>query len=907
MEIKRMVKRILALGTGATMVGATMMGALAADLSDYPTPWHTDGVFNGKIVVGEAAQAVDTIVATDIATAMWYSKKGEVITAVSGDAWKVGTTTEFFEMSHTPQSGLIINKGATNARGGAGGESVRDITQFIDGDELKALADVNYETSEKTVTLKQQLAFDGDNSTAVIYAENDADVTADFLVIPSGHNIGRYIVEFSPGAESDFSGTTLADFEGTKINFFGREYQIVAAAVRVAAAPASTGVKLTLLSGSAGGTLTEGVPAAHTIEGKDYTVELIWIDDDEAKYDVNGQVTTKLKKGDTYTLADGLVLGISDILYSGKTGVDSKTTYWLGANKVVIDDSNITDGTPRDIGAQSLVVASETIEDAKTTIIGSNTSSKLTIDSIFVNMTADDDFFVGVGEKLSKNSELSEPQVLFTENWDIEYQGLSQVPTHEIALKARSSTRYDLRFTDGDGNVVDLPLVFTSGTTVLKTGDASDRDTVLSEAALLFVAAGDFIGSNDLEVGRNASNFTGFNITKNDYVLLVDSSQSAGSRRSWVLQYKGVDAVADASPQIRFKNLGSGETIEKTWKNNTGSTADGTLTLGGRTFNIFSIPGMGTGDSDGAGAGVTNLQQLGGLKDEHVWIDLDSSGNTQPVGNNSFIADKYGSELRFFPSVGFSPVGLGGAGADGGLGQGNNSRLWNGSNTAGWGLHINMTTPDTDDYDDIAPTPNFGFNISAASGKVAATTPGGVTFKTPQGVDDYSYAYTSMGSFITNFAPTNDPREITIDYPENQRLPLVYYTAGSTATSKTAGGDLSLVSVPVGATVFDSEVDDLEAQNTLVVGGPCVNTHAAALLGNPADCTEGFTAGVARIKMFEHANGNMALLVAGYSGADTRLAGRVLADYRARALSGKEVEVEGTSLSDAVVRKVSAE
>ncbi|MCH8035405.1 MAG: hypothetical protein IH950_16825 [Bacteroidetes bacterium] len=50
MKVKRMVKRILALGTGATMLGATMMGALAADLSDYPDPWVTDGSFNGKII-----------------------------------------------------------------------------------------------------------------------------------------------------------------------------------------------------------------------------------------------------------------------------------------------------------------------------------------------------------------------------------------------------------------------------------------------------------------------------------------------------------------------------------------------------------------------------------------------------------------------------------------------------------------------------------------------------------------------------------------------------------------------------------------------------------------------------------------------------------------------------------------
>jgi hypothetical protein len=89
------------------------------------------------------------------------------------------------------------------------------------------------------------------------------------------------------------------------------------------------------------------------------------------------------------------------------------------------------------------------------------------------------------------------------------------------------------------------------------------------------------------------------------------------------------------------------------------------------------------------------------------------------------------------------------------------------------------------------------------------------------------------------------------------------------------------------------------SQTLIVVGGPCVNSVAAELLGNPADCTEGFSPGQARIKMFDN-NGKLAMLVAGYSGEDTRLAGKVIA-HRWDELSGEEVVVEGTTYSDATI------
>ncbi len=107
----------------------------------------------------------------------------------------------------------------------------------------------------------------------------------------------------------------------------------------------------------------------------------------------------------------------------------------------------------------------------------------------------------------------------------------------------------------------------------------------------------------------------------------------------------------------------------------------------------------------------------------------------------------------------------------------------------------------------------------------------------------------------------------------------------------------------MGATKLDSEIASVPAQNLIVVGNPCVNTVAAELLGFPSDCTEGFEPGKAKIQLFQHANGNYALLIAGYSGEDTRLAAKVLANYPEKIASagGMEVIIEGTTAEDATV------
>jgi hypothetical protein len=101
--------------------------------------------------------------------------------------------------------------------------------------------------------------------------------------------------------------------------------------------------------------------------------------------------------------------------------------------------------------------------------------------------------------------------------------------------------------------------------------------------------------------------------------------------------------------------------------------------------------------------------------------------------------------------------------------------------------------------------------------------------------------------------------------------------------------------------ITNAEAGDWKSQNTIVIGGPCSNEVAAQLLEmttTPDDCAKNFTPGRAIIKMFQHPNGKISILIAGYSGEDTLMAARVFAK-RADEISGDEVTIVGTNFEDA--------
>lgn len=855
-----MVKRLLAVGTGAAMIGATTMGALAADLKDYPSMFVKDGTFDGYFVVGEKAAAVDNLAMTDIAASMKYVKaSGAATTTVQGDAWLVGTSAKKLEIanSNTTTTSIV-------------GETIRDINTFIGDDEMAALKDGKWNTNEKSYDYQQFLFFDAEpvipsTNRIVKYAEDtDTDTTADHFFIANARQIARYKLEFSTVAQSDVTdssgtsdttGTYLDDFENTQLNILGNDYTVVLA--RRPSTPVDDSIKLTLMAGAARDTLLEGETKAYKVKGKDYDVSLSFIDTDECKFAVNGEGTNKLKVGETYILSDKSEVGVSEVLYQDYAGGIHSCTFFVGAEKLELRDDEVQDatdssGTVIAPSTHRLRVGSTDVDGANVIIIGTDNNATFTINTIELNMTAEDDFFVASGKKLSDTITASseEADVLFAGALDMEYKGLSEAKTTDFKIKTNSVKRYQLRVTDGDGKLVDIPVAYAVGTRNVTLGEEAWSGGRTSQKRLMLVE--------------------GEAIAKDDFFIVTGGTAGDGSAKSYLLQYKGADRQTKSSPKIKFKNLGSSDSLEYsvTSLTNTGTTA--TLKLGGYSFVVENSSVQSSDDFtvkvDFAGDGAINY----------------GAPSTPAV---SFV-DSYGSQWAF---------------------------SWNITHSANdtfisreYSLDANQTyisivhsTPSADDYDNQYPN-GFNWTITASSDpEVRGAISGGLTLLTPEGKTNVAYGYTSMGTFLTHDTPSGDPQELTLKYPEKQRLPQVYVTSGATTSSTAAGGDLTAVAV-VDATKLDSEVASLTAQNVIAVGGPCVNTVAAEMLGNPADCTTGFAPGKARVKLFEHANGKVAMLVAGYSGADTRLAGKVVS-HRASEMSGMEVEVEGTTYSDATI------
>ncbi|MBI2665241.1 hypothetical protein HYX12_01305 [Candidatus Woesearchaeota archaeon] len=563
------------------------------------------------------------------------------------------------------------------------------------------------------------------------------------------------------------------------------------------------------------------------------------------------QLTDKLQKGDTAKLADGTEIGVSEILYQSYAGGVHSATFFVGASKLELQDTNVTSIAT---GGTTLKVGSESISGATANIEGTDDDTTFTLTKIRINMTAQDDYFVPAGGKLSEEVVAAgdDKEIIFSNNWDVEYKGLTEELSHDIGLFSTSDRKYNLHWYDGDGNLVNMPFAYAvSNTNISLTEDARDKAVTLNEL---------------------------FNVTKDDYFVVTGGSAAQGTAKSYALQYKGADKSTATSPKIKFKNLGSGETLEYSLDTDTTSNSVATIKLGGYSFGVYTDV-TGTGTSSKADGDVV------------LRVDLDASG-ARPAQNTTddvYITDQYGvmfdfGNMHYLGDLGTSMSDL----------QAVNFPT----------LAFNMSVPDTNAFEDQAPA-RFTVTIGATSTNEVTTNSYNVDGAshnsiTPEGEENVGYGYTSMGAKWKYTTPSSSPQELTFTVPQEQRTPQVYVTSGATTSMTTTAGDLVAVKV-VDATKLDSEVASVSAQNLIVVGGPCVNTVAAELLGNPADCAEGFTPGKARVKLFENGE-KVAMLVAGYSGADTRLAGKVVAHRWSDAgFMGDEVEIEGTTYSDATI------
>jgi hypothetical protein len=147
----------------------------------------------------------------------------------------------------------------------------------------------------------------------------------------------------------------------------------------------------------------------------------------------------------------------------------------------------------------------------------------------------------------------------------------------------------------------------------------------------------------------------------------------------------------------------------------------------------------------------------------------------------------------------------------------------------------------------------------------------------------------------------SDQKSAVISYPDEQVTANIYV---GEKTSSVEGGTSSGGSVKElgSVTVMDTEVSSVATKNLIVVGGSCVNSVAADLLGGALcgadfETSTGVGSGSFLVQTFSRSGDKVATLVAGYNAGDTTNAAKFLTTQTVDTTVGKKYK--GSSATSA--------
>ncbi len=855
MNVKKAIKKVVALGVGVSMLGATLLGATAnpADLSEYPSPFVKDGMFNGLMVVGDDAAPADIIGVTDIAMSLQYSSTVKETIQVSGDAGVMlgGDSVKI------QRSGDVLELN----------EYLGNVTETLGSSDAEALKSFTVSNDKGTTDVNQYLRFAWDEPTSgsvsqgyVEYTTDEDDNVGDFLHFEDGEVAFKYQMEFVEGFESDIEDdNSLQDLEDETLHILGEDFAVLSAELD------STSLTLDLMGGAVHDTLEEGETKTYTLDGKEYEVTALIISDwagatgnAKVKLKVNGEVTNEMTEGDTEILNDGTTLGIREVLpnEAGETAGGDILEFYLGAFKIQFDE---TGGESSNSYAGTVEVNEESIDDAELNILYTNTSDTVRISQIsYVLSTggiSGDEPYIAPGQGFREK--LDEPEGMLSDAWDIRYEGLSDPGMSEIQIKASGDDEYRLDFTNTQGvEYNNVRLVFSNSSGIYY-GDDDD--------ALIF------------EQGTDHTNETLYTIKQDDYFVLSHN----GNQDTGVTRILSLDSVSVTDKLVRMTDIGTGASVTSQYTGTLASTwgdCVGDINVGGYTFDFWCI--------NNSASGKGEIQLL---------VDLDDDGSA-------------GGEAGV--------VTLGGGKLD--LGE-QTAGAYRPALSSDW-TWMTLTT-ESDNFDEATADEVMYFNVSKDSSDevdvdISSNSTIGLSFNSPEDNDEVNLGMTNYGVMVEEKDEDNDPNTLTFTYPLAQVLPQVFVTFEETVTMEGGAGSITVERpqrIEVGSAVLASQVSDPTAANVISVGGPCINSVTAEIMGltYPAcGADSGLSEGEGIVKLYESGD-KVAIVVAGWEAEDTTRATRVLADYKvyqeAGQLVGSEVQVTGTSATEFTVTPVSGE
>lgn len=102
---------------------------------------------------------------------------------------------------------------------------------------------------------------------------------------------------------------------------------------------------------------------------------------------------------------------------------------------------------------------------------------------------------------------------------------------------------------------------------------------------------------------------------------------------------------------------------------------------------------------------------------------------------------------------------------------------------------------------------------------------------------------------------------------------------------------------PVGFSMLDADISDIASFNAIVVGNACNNDVIRKMFGNPTPCENApLPEGKGLIRLYESANGNLALVAAGKTDIQVLSAINAISSEKLAGVSGSEICVQSQNL-----------
>lgn len=857
-------RKIASVLASAVMLSSTVAIAAAAN---YPAPFVSNGAANVAIVYGSSpAVAVTDLVAVS-----------KIQTQLSEQLAKQ-TATGGSSSGATATGGDSVNLGSVGSQKIYMNSSLNTGISVLTSKELPTLLADGSATDLTGTSYKYTQKITPGPTAAVTYGKSGENIDP-IPMIQVGTSASTPLLNYTLTLSKSVNITDTSNVVGTTtFKILGQDFTVGANSGYSDLYLYGSGVRASVDEGDTKTIKVNGVDHTVTFKGASSTTQATVI--------VDG-VQKTVAKGSSYKFTGEFEIYIKDIYYTTKTGTLSNIDLLVGSRSL-----HIVNAASVRYGADDSILSGT---------LGNLSFGSGLLSSVTVAQAASDP----IGDYIAKGGAFTDR--VFNGAFKVQFAGLSS----DVNDSARDSIVID---TD---NSVNAKVKFKTALSSGKEGSlyyAHDSDGT-SDSSLNTVLLADSANYSIHVVEGEAINLS-------DYMVV-----NAGDKGR-ILQLKTVGVGYGSSDKTSFVDAITGDTYDFTMNGNTSS-----LNIDGQTYYIAIVPQSsanvtwGTGAASGTPGSVTNLFPRIQLP-SGSWMSF--LGRTTTISNNTKYALPGVDSLSTYESGTYLTYGNASrngttfgritydvnwstdnaAGVTGTLGNLSISSagtpcVFNATNgpaiiiqeektvigsgsTNGDVICVPLTSEGTNTLSPAVGTPLFSDGTSISGLNLASNT-------------NKAQAMDIFGTFIERDTTNNNM--ITVQVPSQQMFADVLVTSASATVTPGSSGSGSVKSL--GSVMYkDSEASSISNSNLIVVGGSCINTVAAELLGSSSplcganfEQATGVGANSFLIQTFSRSGGKVATLVAGYNADDTTNAGTYLTTQTVDTTVGKKYV--GTSATQA--------